>query len=229
MISGSTSALHLAQIAAGLPVSAKAISSAMCRSRRFFRGERRYRHQLQPVGLGVAGDEIEDARHVAPDRRIGGEKRNVGVDARGDGMIIAGAEVAVGDQRAAFSPHHHRQFGVGLQFDEAEHDLRAGAFEIARPADIRLLVEARLQFDERGDRLAGFGRLDQRAHDRAVGRGAIERLLDRDDVRDRAPPGRGTARRRRRIRKGGGRRGPSAGSRRSNRRRSRARARESAG
>ena len=31
--------------------------------------------------------------------------------------------------------------------------------------------------------LAGLGRLDQRAHDRRIGRGAVERLLDRDDVR----------------------------------------------
>ena len=82
----------------------------------------------------------------------------------------------------ALAPHHHRQLGVGLQFDEAEHDLRAGALEIARPADVGLLVEARLELDQRGDRLAGLGRLDQRAHDRAVGRGAIERLLDRHDV-----------------------------------------------
>jgi len=44
---------------------------------------------------------------------------------------------------------HHRELGVGLQFDEAEHNLRAGAFEIARPADIGFFVKARLEFDER--------------------------------------------------------------------------------
>ena len=38
----------------------------------FFKRERRDRHQLEPVGLGVAGDEVEDPRDVArrsPDRR----------------------------------------------------------------------------------------------------------------------------------------------------------------
>ena len=71
---------------------------------------------------------------------------------------------------------------MGLQLDEAEHDLRAGALEVARPADVGFLVEARLQLDQRRDRLAGLGRFDQRADDRTVGRGAIERLLDRHDV-----------------------------------------------
>ena len=71
---------------------------------------------------------------------------------------------------------------MSLQFHEAEHDLHAGAFEIARPADIGFLVEARLEFDQRGDRLAGFGSIDQRADDRAVVRGAVQRLLDGDDI-----------------------------------------------
>ena len=182
MISGSTSALHLAQIAAGLPGLGERDLLGDVAQQPLLQRDRRDRHQLEPVRLGVAGDEIEDARDVAADRRIGGEQRNVGVDPRRDRVIIAGADMAIGDQRAALAPHHHRQLGVGLQFDEAEHDLRAGALEIARPADVGLLVEARLQLDQRGDRLAGLGRLDQRAHDRAVGRGAIERLLDRDDV-----------------------------------------------
>ena len=77
-------------------------------------------------------------------------------------MIVAGADMDVGGERAAFAAHHQRQLGVGLELDEAEHDLRAGALERARPADIGLLVEARLELDQRGDRLAGFRRLDQR-------------------------------------------------------------------
>ena len=144
------------------------------------------------------------------DRRIGGEEGNVGINPRRHRMIVAGADMAIGRERAALAAHDDRQLGVRLQRDEAEHHLRAGAFEIARPADIGLLVEARLQFDERGHRFAGLRRLDQRAHDRAVVRGAIERLLDRDDI--------GIARRLLQelhhhiegSRKGGGRRDPSA-------------------
>jgi hypothetical protein len=59
--------------------------------------------------------------------------------------------VDIGRKRSTFAPHHHRQLGVGLEFDEAVHDLRAGALERARPADIRLFVEARFELDQRGD------------------------------------------------------------------------------
>ena len=146
--------------------------------------------RLELGRLGIAGDEIEDARDVARDHRIGGEEGQVGVDARRDRVVIAGADMAVGDELAGLAAHDQRQLGVGLQFDEAEDDLHAGPLEVARPADIGLLVEARLELDQGRDGLAGLGRLGQRLHDRAVRRGAIERLLDGDDVRDRAPPDR---------------------------------------
>ena len=140
--------------------------------------------ELHLVGrLGIAGDEVEDLRHVARDRRIGREEGQVGVDARGDRMVVAGAEMHVVAQLAVLAAHDQRHLGVGLQLDEAEHHLHAGALQVARPADVGLLVEARLQLDQRRHRLAGLGRIDQRAHDRAVVRGAVERLLDRHDVR----------------------------------------------
>ena len=70
-----------------------------------------------------------------------------------------------------------------LQFEEAIHHLHAGTFEIARPADVGLFVESRLDLDQRRHRLAGFRRFHQRAHDRGIARGAIQRLLDRYHVR----------------------------------------------
>ena len=90
--------------------------------------------------------------------------------------------MTISGQAAAFAPHHQRQFGVGIQLDEAEHHLHAGALQIARPADIGFLVEPRLQLDQRRDRLARFRRLDQGANDGAVGGGAIKRLLDGHDI-----------------------------------------------
>ena len=71
---------------------------------------------------------------------------------------------------------------MGLQFDESVDDLHARAFQIARPFDVGGLVEAGLQFDQRGDGFARFRRLDQRLDDRGVLGGAIKRLLDRDDI-----------------------------------------------
>ena len=88
----------------------------------------------------------------------------------------------IGANVAAFTPHHHRQLGVGLQFHEAINHLHAGAFERRGPDKVLLLVETRLQFDDRRHRLAGFGGIDQRADDRGVLAGAIQRLLDGDDI-----------------------------------------------
>ena len=139
----------------------------MCSTDALAQRQRRDRHLLELGRLGIAGDVVEDARHVARDHRIGGEERQVGVDARGDRMIVAGADMDIGRKRAAFAAHHQRQLGVGLELDEAVDHLHAGAFEVARPADVGLLVEARLELDQRGHRLAGFGRFGQRAHDRA--------------------------------------------------------------
>src|SRR3546814_20306642 len=61
-------------------------------------------------------------------------------------MIIAGAEMAIGAITLPFAAHDHRNLGVRLPLDEAVDDLHPGAFELVRPEQILLLVEARLQF-----------------------------------------------------------------------------------
>ena len=120
MISGSTSEFIFIQIAAGRPALACAISCVDVLADALAQRERRDRHPFQLGRLGIAGDEIEDARHVARDHRIGGEEGQVGVDARGDRMIVAGADMHIGRERAALAAHHQRQLGVGLELDEAE-------------------------------------------------------------------------------------------------------------
>src|SRR3546814_4669086 len=125
---------------------------------------------------------MERLRRIASRAQIGCEEAEVGIDARGDRMIIAGAEMAIGAITLPFAAHDHRNLGVRLPLDEAVDDLHPGAFELVRPEKILLLVEARLQFDDGGHRFARLGRLDQRADDRRLVAGAIERLLDRDDV-----------------------------------------------
>src|SRR5215831_5974534 len=145
--------------------------------------DRRDRHALQICRLGITGDEIEDAGDIACNRRLGGEKRKVGVDTRRHRMIVAGADMHIRSERSALPPHHHRQLGVGFQVDDSVHDLGARAFEIACPTDIGFLVEPRLEFDHRCYRLAGFGGLRKRPHDRTVLGGAVEGLLDCHHVR----------------------------------------------
>ena len=58
--------------------------------------------------------------------------------------------------------------GVRLQPEEAVDDVHAALLERARPLDVRLLVEARLQLDERRHLLAVLGRARERLHDRRV-------------------------------------------------------------
>ena len=94
-------------------------------------------------------------------------------------MIVAGAEVAVGAIALALAADHHRDLGVGLPVDEAVDHLDPGTLELARPEQVLLLVEAGLELDHRGDRLAGLGRGDQRGDDGRLLAGAVECLLDR--------------------------------------------------
>ncbi len=93
--------------------------------------------------------------------RIGREQRQVGVDARRLRVIVARADVAVGDQLGVLAPHDLAELGVRLELDEAIDDVHARLFEIARPADVGRLVEARFELDHGRHRLAGLDRLLQ--------------------------------------------------------------------
>ena len=97
-------------------------------------------------------------------------------------MIVAGADVAVGGEIGAFPAHDQAQLGVRLELDEPVHHVHARAFQVARPADVGGLVEAGLELDHGGHRLAEIGRVLQGAHDRAVVGGAVERPFDGHDV-----------------------------------------------
>ena len=178
MITGSTREFSLAQIAAGLPALALAASWAIRFSRSAFMVTGENDSFSSSLGLGVAGDVVEQLAGVAAQRRVGGEQRQVGVDLGRDRVIVAGAEVAVGAQAIALAAHHQRELGVGLVLDEAEDDVDAGALQVAGPLQIGLLVEPGLDLDQGGDVLAVLGRLDQGGDDRAVLGGAVEGLLD---------------------------------------------------
>ncbi len=148
-------------------------------------GAHRQRRDRQHLGRGrfdIAGDEIEQPAGVAAGFGIGGEEAEVGIDPRGDRVIVAGAEVAVCAVGLALAAHDHRNLGVGLPVDEAVDHLHAGALELGSPEQVLLLVEPRLELDHGGDRLARLGRGDQRRDHRRLLAGAVQRLLDRDDI-----------------------------------------------
>src|SRR3546814_9269197 len=83
--------------------------------------ERRHGDEVEPFGFNIAGDVIEQLRRIASRARIGGEEAEVGIDARCDRMIIAGAEMAIGAITLPFAAHDHRNLGVRLPLRSEEH------------------------------------------------------------------------------------------------------------
>ena len=69
-----------------------------------------------------------------------------------------------------------------LQAEESVDDVDAALLERPRPDDVRLLVEPRLQLDDRGNLLTGLGRARERLHDWRVSAGSVQRLLYRQHV-----------------------------------------------
>ena len=132
----------------------------------------------------VAGEVVEQLREVGAEVGVARQHAEVLVGRRGLRVVVAGADVAVAADAVGLLAHDEQDLGVRLQPDEAVHDVRARLLEHAGPFDVRLLVEARFQLDERDHLLARFGRLDERRDDAGlVAAGAVQRLLDREHVR----------------------------------------------
>ena len=138
---------------------------------------------LPGMPLRIAGQQVEEGRGILGHRLVGREQAEVGVGKGRGGVVVAGAEVDVPPQRLPLLPHHHRDFAVRLEVEKAEHHVHAGPLHLPRPAHVVGLVKSRLELHEGRDVLARLGRRHQRAGDRRVAAGAIERLLDRKHPR----------------------------------------------
>src|SRR5215470_3098879 len=66
--------------------------------------QRRNRHPFEPRGLRVAGHIVENVRDIARDDRIGGEEREIGVDAGRNWMIVARPDVDIRGKRTTCAP-----------------------------------------------------------------------------------------------------------------------------
>ena len=182
MMSGSWSELILAMMRAGNPCFARSASPVMRSSSvRLHRGGGRDQ-ALEAQQLRAAGDGVEEERGVVAILRLAGEIGDVGVEPGGGLVVVAGAEVDVAAQVAGLAADDHADLGVGLEALHAIDDLRAGALEFVGAVEVAGLVEAGLEFDEHGDVLAVFRGLDEGVDDAGLAGGAIEHLLDGDDV-----------------------------------------------
>ncbi len=133
------------------------------------------------VDFGVGGEVVEDHVDALGDLRIAGEQAEVGVEAGGVVVVVAGAEVAVAAGLAVLvAADEHGQLAMGFESDHAVEDLDAGIFHVARPADVGGLVEAGHEFDDEGGFLGGRGLSERQANGRVVA-GAVEGLLHGQD------------------------------------------------
>ena len=138
---------------------------------------------VEPRLRRVARQLVEQPRQVLADLRVAGEQPVVGVQPRGLRVVVAGADVAVAAQPVGLLAHHERQLAVRLEADDAVDHVHAGLLELAGPGDVVLLVEPRLDLDQRQHLLAGLGGVDQGVDDRGVARRPVQRLLDGQHLR----------------------------------------------
>ena len=130
----------------------------------------------------VAGEIVEQLGQVLAEGRVAGEQPDVLVETRRLRVVVAGAHVAVAADDTFLFAHDEGGLGVGLEADEAVHHVHAHLLQSLRPLDVGLLVEAGLELHQGNDLLALLGGLDEGAHDGAVARGAVQGLLDGQDL-----------------------------------------------
>ncbi len=144
------------------------------------------RDEQRAIGAGlclpVRGEVAKNVLHRRCDLGTGGKQRDIGVEARRDRVVVAGAEVGIGTNDAIrIATDDERELAVCLLAEEAVKDLYAVVLKLTCPANVGGLIEACHELDD--DRcLLGVGGVFEGAEDGGVGAGAIERLLDGDDV-----------------------------------------------
>ena len=130
-------------------------------------GERRDEELAEVRRPPEPGQVVEEVGDVGGDVLVGREEAEVLVDAGGDGVVVAGAEVDVAAQPPGLAPDDQRRLRVDLEAGEAVDDVDARLLEGARPLDVAALVAARLDLDEADGLLAALRRVD-RARARAA-------------------------------------------------------------
>ncbi len=149
--------------------------------------ERRDPQVLQAFDLGQARQVQENSFDIAADLRIRGQHAEVRVQLGRHFVVVARAQVRIWHEpRAAaqFLPsQHQRHLRVSLESDDAVNDLRTDRFEPLGKVDVRLLVEARLQFDDDGHFLAAPRCLFEDVDHHRADAGPVQRHADRRNLR----------------------------------------------
>ncbi len=131
----------------------------------------------------IAGQIVEEGRRVRADFAVAGEQPHIGVEMRGRRVVIPRGQVQVTADLFAFAPHHQRYFRVDLHSGQTVHHMHALTFECARPFDVALFVEARLQLDDHRDLLSLPYGFQKRLHHRRIVSQTVKRHLNRQHPR----------------------------------------------
>ena len=82
----------------------------------------------------------------------------------------------------AFLSHDECRLAMHLEAEQSVHHVDAVFFQLARPADVALFVEAGLQLQQHRNLLAVFSRLQQGVYNRSVTSYPVQRDLDGQHV-----------------------------------------------
>ena len=78
-------------------------------------GRRRQNFFERAAGAIAGGEKIEQLRQVGADRVVAGQQSEVGIQARGARVIVAGADMRVAAQPVVILTHHQDHFAVSLE------------------------------------------------------------------------------------------------------------------
>ena len=129
-------------------------------------GEGRLHELLQLRDPPHGRELLEHLLNVFADGGIAGEKAVIGIQTGSLRMVVTRAEMNVPLERSTLATHDENHLGVRLVPDDAVDNMRTRLLQHFGKLDVRLLVEARAQFDDDGHLLALARRIHQRLHHR---------------------------------------------------------------
>ena len=127
---------------------------------------------------GIPGELVEEPGKVLTHHGVAGQQAQIGVLTGGLRVVVACAHMAVTPQAVFLLTDHQGELAVGLESDDAVDHVDAGTLQLPGPGDVGLLVEPCLDLNQGQDLFACVGRIHQGVDDGGVARGAVEGLLD---------------------------------------------------
>ena len=102
---------------------------------------RRNKAAFQFIWLHMACQIFENFISVAPHVLVTSEIGQIRIDASGDRVVIAGADMRIGNQLAMLTPHNKRHFKMNFQIRQAISNLHTSTAKHPRQLNIIALIK----------------------------------------------------------------------------------------